>query len=232
MNKLNLEELHKEIVGCYKCPRLIDYCQRIAEKRKRAYKDWDYWGKPVPGFGDPDAELLIIGLAPAAHGANRTGRVFTGDGSADFLYRALYKAGFANQPTSSYRGDGLKLFRAYVTAVLHCAPPENKPKREELDNCRGYLEKELTLLPKLKAVLALGKTAFEVYLMVLKNKGYIGFRTPYPFFHGALYDFSPPLPTLFASYHPSRQNTQTKRLTEEMFLEVFDGIKKEVFPRA
>jgi uracil-DNA glycosylase family 4 len=156
-----LHILQDEIVNCQRCPRLIAHCAEVARVKRRAYRDWDYWGKPVPSFGDPHAELLIIGLAPAAHGANRTGRVFTGDGSAYTLYSVLHKTGFANQPESRSRDDGLRLHNAYITALAHCAPPANKPTREEILNCRGYLERELDLLRNVKVVVPLGRLAFD-----------------------------------------------------------------------
>src|SRR6059036_2296276 len=153
----DLQRLAATIIACRKCPRLVRYRERVARVKKREFAAWEYWGKPLPGFGDPDAELLILGLAPAAHGANRTGRMFTGDRSGEFLYRALFEAGFANQPTSRDRDDGLKLQQCYITAVIRCAPPQNKPRPEELRNCRPYLDKELDLLKRVRAVLALGR---------------------------------------------------------------------------
>ncbi len=190
------------------------------------YREWEYWGKPVPSFGDPEAELLILGLAPAAHGANRTGRMFTGDGSGDFLYRALHDAGFANQSTSIRRGDGLELRGCYITAALRCAPPGNKPGPEELRRCQPFLKAELKMLGRVRAVLALGRIAFDTYLRVLA--GHEGFppRSSFRFAHGASYALPDGLPRLFASYHPSRQNTQTGRLTTEMLRKVFADIRK------
>lgn len=190
------------------------------------YRDWDYWGKPVPSFGDPGAELLILGLAPAAHGANRTGRMFTGDRSGEFLYRALYEAGFANQPTSILAGDGLKLSGCYITAALRCAPPGNRPRPSELRNCQPYLERELELLERVRAVLALGRVAFETYLRVLRRRE--GFPPPssFRFAHGASYALPGGLPRLFASYHPSQQNTQTGKLTPEMMRKVLKDIRR------
>src|SRR5271168_4218017 len=165
-----LDVLNSEIVECRKCPRLVEYREKVAREKRRAFRDWTYWGRPVPGFGDPDAGLLILGLAPAAHGANRTGRVFTGDRSGDFLYAALHKAGFASQPTSLHRDDGLQLNGAYISATCRCAPPENKPLPKEITNCRGYLERELEILQP-KVVLALGKIAWDAYLEILKQRG-------------------------------------------------------------
>src|SRR6266481_5509862 len=164
--------LSQEILACRKCPRLVRYREKVAREKRRAYREWTYWGKPVPGFGDADAQLLILGLAPAAHGANRTGRMFTGDRSGDFLYKALHKAGFANQATSLHREDGLTLQNAYITATCRCAPPDNKPLPKEITNCRGYLEREIEIL-RPKAILALGKIAWDGYLEILKRRGVI-----------------------------------------------------------
>lgn len=193
--------------------------------RRRAFRDWDYWGKPLPGFGDPRARLLVIGLAPAAHGGNRTGRVFTGDRSGDFLYRRLYESGFANQPTSTHRDDGLQLRDAYVTATTRCAPPGNKPRPREIANCLPYLERELELL-RPRAVLALGKIAFDSYLKFLKDRGVIESRSEYVFHHGASYQLPGGLPRLFAVYHPSQQNTLTGRLTPVMYRSVLRKIRR------
>lgn len=186
--------------------------------------DWEYWGKPVPGFGDPNAKLLILGLAPAAHGANRTGRMFTGDRSGGFLYQALYRTGFANQPTSNYRDDGLKLKNAYITAALRCAPPANKPLPSELANCRPYWETELQIL-RPRAILALGGIAMRAYLALLKSRGTISSHAQFPFAHGANYALPDDLPRLFASYHPSQQNTFTGKLTEAMLESVLCEIR-------
>jgi uracil-DNA glycosylase family 4 len=221
----SLRTLEKEIVACRKCPRLVAYREKVAKEKRRAFREWTYWGKPVPGFGDSRAELLILGLAPAAHGANRTGRVFTGDRSGDFLYAALHKAGFANQPTSLHRDDGLHLTNAYITATIRCAPPKNKPLPEEILNCRGYLERELeTLQPK--AVLALGKIAWDAYLEILKQRGIIPSRAPYVFAHGAEAKLPPPFPRLFGVYHPSQQNTQTGRVTAAMYAQALKRIRR------
>lgn len=221
-----LERLQRRVIRCRKCPGLRRYCEKIAREKRRAYRDWDYWGRPIPSFGDPKAHLLIIGLAPAAHGGNRTGRMFTGDRSGDFLYGALYRAGFANQPTARHRDDGLELTNAYITAVLRCAPPGNKPRPEELANCRPYFERELELLPNVRAVLALGQIAFSNYLRLLRDKGAIAAPAAYHFAHGAEYELPRPLPRLFASYHPSQQNTQTGRLTEVMLDSVLARIRR------
>ncbi len=221
-----LRALQEQVVVCRKCPRLVVYREAVAREKRAAFKDWDYWGRPVPSFGDPAARLLLVGLAPAAHGGNRTGRVFTGDRSGDFLYAALYRAGFANQPTSRARDDGLELRDAYVTAVVRCAPPGNKPLPSEMANCRPYFERELELLPNLRAILALGKIAFDSYLAVLKQRGLIASRAAYRFAHGAFYEMPGGAPALFASYHPSQQNTFTGKLTPAMFDSVLARIRR------
>jgi uracil-DNA glycosylase len=214
-----LNQLNQEIIRCRKCPRLVRYREQVARDKRRSFLAWDYWGKPVPGFGDPRAELLILGLAPAAHGANRTGRMFTGDRSGDFLYKALFRAGFANQPTSTNREDGLKLKNAYMAATLRCAPPANKPLPEELGNCRPYFERELEILQP-RVVLALGSIAMRAYLGLLKERGLIATLAAFPFRHGASYELPGDLPRLFASYHPSQQNTFTGKLTDAMLFKV------------
>lgn len=189
--------------------------------KRRAYRDWEYWGKPVPSFGDPGAELLIVGLAPGAHGSNRTGRMFTGDGSGNVLYRVLHKAGFASRSGSVSRDDGQRLINAYITAVARCAPPANKPTREEIANCRPYLERELDLLRNIKAVVALGRVAFDNYLGILQSRGLIRSRAAFAFGHNRVFETAPGQPLLIGSYHPSQQNTSTGRLTEEMLTAVF-----------
>jgi len=204
------------IVACRQCPRLVQYREEVARTKRRAYREWAYWGRPVPGFGDPHAKLMIVGLAPGAHGANRTGRMFTGDRSGDFLYAHLHSAGFANQPTSIDANDGLELRNAYISAAGRCAPPDNRPSPEELRNCEGYLQEELDIL-RPRAVLALGAIAFEAYLRRLVKRGLLASRAPYEFAHGAESKLPGDLPHLFASYHPSQQNTQTGRLTPAMF---------------
>jgi len=224
-NASSLCVLNKEIIACRKCPRLVAYREKVAKEKRRAFREWTYWGKPVQGFGDSNAQLLILGLAPAAHGANRTGRMFTGDRSGDFLYSALYKAGFANQPTSLHRDDGLQLTNTYISATARCAPPENKPLPKEILNCRGYLERELEILQP-KAVLALGKIAWDSYLDILKCRGIIPSRAAYKFGHGAEAKLPPPQPRLFGVYHPSQQNTQTGRVTPAMYARVLRRIQR------
>lgn len=219
-----LERLNDEIVRCRKCPRLVEYRERVAREKRLAFRGCEYWGKPVPGFGDPRAQLVILGLAPAAHGGNRTGRVFTGDRSGDFLYDALYRAGFANQPTSTHRGDGLRLKNAYVAAGIRCAPPGNKPLPSELGNCRGYFERELEILRPC-AILALGGIAMRVYLGLLKDRGQIRSLADFPFRHGASYKLPSDLPRLFTSFHPSQQNTFTGKLTKAMLGKVMREIR-------
>jgi uracil-DNA glycosylase family 4 len=189
--------------------------------KRRAYRDWDYWGKPVPSFGDPQARILVIGLAPGAHGSNRTGRMFTGDRSGEVLFRVLHGCGLASQPAATSRDDGLTLSDIYITAVARCAPPGNRPTPEELRNCRPYLERELELLTHIRVVVALGKTAFDAYLDVLKARGVISSRAPFRFGHNRQFITAPGQPRLIGCYHPSQQNTSTGKLTEAMLLEVF-----------
>jgi uracil-DNA glycosylase family 4 len=189
--------------------------------KRRAYRDWDYWAKPVPGFGDPRARVLVIGLAPGAHGANRTGRMFTGDSAGDYLYRALHETGFASQPTSTSREDGLRLKDLYIAAAGRCAPPDNKPSREELTQCRPYLEREIAALTEVRVVVALGGIAFRTYLGILRDQGAIRSLAQFPFGHDALYHPAPRLPALLGCYHPSQQNTSTGKLTDAMLREVF-----------
>ncbi len=220
-----LQTISDEVCACRKCPRLVKYREKVAQEKRRAYREWTYWGRPVPGFGDARAQLFILGLAPAAHGGNRTGRVFTGDRSGDFLYKALYEAGFANQPTSSQRGDGLQLKGAYIAAAVRCAPPANKPLPSEILNCREYLERELAVL-RPRAVLALGKIAWDAYLEILKQGGKIASRGGYKFAHGAEAQFGDNLPRLFGVYHPSQQNTQTGRVTQAMYAQELRRIRK------
>jgi len=215
-----LTVLNSEIVACVQCPRLVVYREQIAREKRRAYKDWDYWGKPVPGFGDPDAQVLVLALAPGAHGSNRTGRPFTGDSSGNFMYPVLYETGFANQPTATNRNDGLALKNVYITAAARCAPPQNKPLPQELANCSAYLDRELEGLKKVKVVVALGRIGFDAYLNYLKRRRVLGRKAGFLFQHGAKY-ITPDSRTLLISYHPSNQNTQTGKLTRSMFLEIF-----------
>jgi uracil-DNA glycosylase family 4 len=211
------EQFAKEITECRKCPRLVAWRESVAAKPPRRFQGQSYWAKPVTGFGDIEAKLLIIGLAPAAHGGNRTGRIFTGDRSGDWLFRALYKAGFASQPQSISRNDGMRLRDCYVSAVARCAPPENKLSPEEIANCKPFLVREVELLwPHLRCVVVLGRVAFDWWLRHLKEKGIITSRGAYAFAHGAEFSISR-APRLLCSFHPSQQNTLTGRLTEPMF---------------
>lgn len=220
------ELLESEIVACRRCARLVDWREQVARERRRAYRDEEYWGRPVPGFGDHQGRVLIVGLAPGAHGANRTGRLFTGDSSGHFLYSALYRAGFASQPESYRRDDGMELRDALLSAACRCAPPANKPSPAELLACRPYLERELALLEQLQLIVALGRIAFDAVLCLYPHRRHgrseVGPATeadaPAPVFgHGATYRLAPGGPWLVASFHPSRQNTQTGRLTPAMF---------------
>jgi uracil-DNA glycosylase len=225
-SKHKIEILQRRVVACTACPRLIRYCRQVSQQKRRMYRDWDYWGKPLPSFGDPEAELLLVGLAPAAHGGNRTGRMFTGDRSGDFLYRALYESGWASQPVSRDRNDGLALRGCYITAALRCAPPANKPRPDELRRCRKWFEGELALLKRVRAVLALGKIAFDAYLTTVWRAGSFPPRGSLRFAHGASYALPDGLPRLFASYHPSQQNTQTGRLTPAMMAAVLNDVRR------
>jgi uracil-DNA glycosylase family 4 len=215
-----LTVLNREVVACTRCPRLVAYRVKIAVEKRRAYRDWTDGGKPVPGFGDPNARVLVLGLAPGAHGSNRTGRPFTGDASGNFMYPVLYETGFANQPTATDRNDGLVLTDVYITAAARCAPPANKPLPQELANCAPYLERELEGLKKLRVIVALGRIGFDAYLNYLKRQKLITGKREYRFGHGAEYTL-PDGRTLLASYHPSNQNTQTGKLTKEMFRKIF-----------
>ncbi|MGH9557115.1 MAG: uracil-DNA glycosylase [Terriglobales bacterium] len=212
--------LNSEVVACTRCPRLVEYREKIAREKRRAYRDQEYWGKPVPGFGDPRARVLILGLAPGAHGSNRTGRMFTGDGSGYFLYPVLHQAGFASQAESRRRHDGLTLRDAYITAMARCAPPANKPTPQELANCAPFLDRELACLKNVRVVVALGKVAFDGYLRYLKRADIIHTARGFRFGHGARYTL-PCGTILLASYHPSMQNTNTGRLTRGMLLRIF-----------
>jgi len=221
-----LKILNREIIACVRCPRLVAYRAEVGRVKRRAYRDWDYWAKPVPGFGDPLARLLLIGLAPGAHGANRTGRMFTGDSSGDFLYKVLYATGFASQPTSISRDDGLELRDAYISAVARCAPPGNKLALDEIRNCRPYLVRDLELLHQVQVVVALGRIAFDAYLGILRDQGKIARRSAFVFGHNAVYETGPGQPRLIGSYHPSQQNTSTRKLTEAMLRAVLENARR------
>jgi uracil-DNA glycosylase family 4 len=222
----DLKELQREILESNVCSRLVEYCSAVAQRKRAMFSTERYWGKAVPSFGDPAAELVIIGLAPAAHGGNRTGRVFTGDRSGDFLFRALYEAGFANQSKSMHRNDGLKLTNCYITTVVRWAPPQNKPTPMEIRQCLPFLQRELELLWQTKAVLVLGRLAFDAYLRLVRRQALLPPRGQMPFYHGAVFDLPSPLPRLLCSYHPSQHNTQTGRLTEAMFRDVLRKVRK------
>jgi uracil-DNA glycosylase family 4 len=219
--------LNDEIIACTKCPRLVIYRDQIGREKRRAYRDHDYWARPVPGFGDPNARVLILGLAPGAHGSNRTGRPFTGDASGKFMYPILHKDGFASQSNADHRHDGLKLTDCYITAAVRCAPPDNKPLPSELANCAYYLDRELAILPNIKVVVALGKIAFDAYLAHLKRNGLIESKAGLVFGHAMRYTMSNGV-TLLASYHPSNQNTATGKLTSAMFENIFRLAKRIV----
>jgi uracil-DNA glycosylase family 4 len=223
----SLASVRAAVVACEDCPRLRAYCARVAREKKRAHRDETYWGRPVPGFGDPAARLLIVGLAPAAHGANRTGRVFTGDGSGDFLMAALHATGFASQPTARSADDGLVLSDAYILSAVRCAPPDNKPTRDEIARCRPHLAAEIAALPRVRVVVALGKIGHDAYLAhatsAAPSRG--GARAPV-FAHGREQPVGLGGPTLLASYHPSRQNTNTGRLTAPMLAAVFGRARR------
>jgi len=214
-----------EIIDCRRCPRLVAHREEVARTKVRRFRDWQYWGRPVPSFGPAGARLLIIGLAPAAHGGNRTGRIFTGDRSGDWLYRSLYNFGFSNRPTSTQRGDGLRLIQCYITAAIHCAPPDNKPLPSEFANCRPYLLDELQQLKRVRVVVPLGMIAFKTYFAARKQ---LGWRNPSPlppFGHGVKAELPDGL-TIIGSYHPSQQNTQTGKLTEMMLDDVFRNARR------
>jgi uracil-DNA glycosylase family 4 len=220
-----LRQLNSEVVACTRCPRLVEYREKIAREKRRAYRDCEYWGKPVPGFGDPDARVLVLGLAPGAHGSNRTGRPFTGDASGKFMFPVLHETGYANQPNATDREDGLTLKDLYITAAVRCAPPDNKPLPQELANCAPYLDREIEGLRNAKVVVALGRIGFDAYLNYLKRRGQLASRKAYIFQHGATYKMADGK-TLLASYHPSNQNTQTGKLTRAMFIRIFKEAAK------
>ena len=226
-----MQDLSLKVICCNKCDRLLKYCKEVSVNKKRMYQEDVYWGKPVPGFGDYNSRILIIGLAPAAHGANRTGRMFTGDGedgmgSSDFLISSLYRSGYANQPTSRSSSDGLLLNGVYLTSIVKCAPPANKPLKSEIENCTQYLHMELDLLKNLKVIIALGRLSFVQILKVLEERGaYISKPRP-KFSHGNIINVGDKFPVLITSYHPSRLNTQTGRLTSEMLDQIMDIVTK------
>ena len=222
---MTLTSARAAIVTCDRCPRLRQYCEQVGREKRRAFRDEVYWARPVPGFGDPDARVLLVGLAPAAHGANRTGRVFTGDGdggSGDFLMAALHRHGFANIPTSRQPDDGLALRDAFIAAAVRCAPPDNKPTPDEIANCQQHLEAEIDALPRLRVVIALGRIAHDAYVHLLKRRGALTGRRP-QFAHGSVASF-PSGQTLIGAYHPSRQNTNTGKLTAPMMDDVFRAV--------
>lgn len=215
-----LDQLQQTIVRCTRCTRLIDYCRGLGETRRKSFRDQEYWAKPVPGFGDPNARILILGLAPGAHGANRTGRPFTGDGSGDFMYPVLHELGLASKPSAISRDDGLKLRKIWIGSVVRCAPPGDKPTPEEIRNCSSHLTAEVAALPKVRVVVCLGKIAWDGYLAHLLNQGVIERRSAFTFSHAAEYVL-PNKITLLGSYHPSLRNTNTGRLNRPMFARIF-----------
>jgi uracil-DNA glycosylase family 4 len=223
-NEAAWQSLNLEVIGCRKCPRLVAWREEVARTRRRAYRDETYWGKPVPGFGDINGRVLVVGLAPGAHGANRTGRMFTGDGSGEFLFRALYQAGFASRPVATSRDDGLNLQDVYISAVCRCVPPGNKPTTQEIVACMPYLLREMSLLERLGVVVALGRIAFDYTLHAYRQAGQ---PVPtLPFAHGAVFQLGTGGAWLVASYHPSRQNTQTGRLTDAMFASIWQKVNE------
>ena len=227
--EVELERLQKIVIGCKKCPRLVEYLRDVSNHKPKRYMEWDYWANPLPSFGDPNARLLIVGLAPAANGGNRTGRMFTGDRSGEWLFSTLHQFGFANQPNSLRRGDGFALNDCYITATIRCAPPENKPLPEEIENCRPYFLKEFDLLKKVKVIVPLGQIAFTQTLKSLRLKGI--HIPPSTFGHGKVY----PLlnrQTIITTYHPSQQNTQTGKLTREMFHRIFEMAQEKLQVRS
>ena len=223
---MNIQSLQNEIIACRKCPRLVSWREKTSRDKVKRFVDEEYWGKPIPSFGDPKARLLLVGLAPAAHGGNRTGRMFTGDNSGNWLFRALHKAGFANQAESVHRNDGLKLSDCYVTATLRCAPPLNKPTPKEISHCEPYLLREIELLKQAQVVIGLGRIGFDAALSAYREAGRIEYTTKLKFGHCAVYTFDGL--TVIASFHPSQQNTFTGRLTEPMFDKVFSLARKQL----
>jgi uracil-DNA glycosylase family 4 len=221
-NAAQWKSLEGQIISCRLCPRLVEWREKVAKERRRAYREWDYWGKPVPGFGDYRAAVFVVGLAPGAHGSNRTGRMFTGDASGLFLYRALYRAGFASQPESICRDDDLVLRNLYISAICRCVPPANKPHASEIDNCTPFLRREIQLLKNLRVIVVLGRIAFEAINDLFELKMNPTFQ------HGAEYKPSENLPRIVVSYHPSQQNTQTGRLTEDMFDKIWGLVQNKI----
>jgi uracil-DNA glycosylase family 4 len=228
--EIALKKLQDKVVRCHKCPKLVAYLKEVSNHKPKRFRDWDYWSKPLPSFGDPDARVLIVGLAPAAQGGNRTGRMFTGDRSGEWLFNALYQFGSANQPNSLRRDDGFKLDDCYITATIRCAPPKNKPLPEEIENCRPYFLKELDLLKNIKVIVPLGQIAFTQTLRSLRLKGYD--VPPLPFGHGKSYTIPPgdrlQTISLITTYHPSQQNTQTGKLTRLMFHNIFRMVRSKL----
>lgn len=223
MSAKGIAAIQREVVRCTKCPELRVYCEQIAAEKKRAYRDWTYWGKPVPAFGDPNARVVLVGLAPGAHGSNRTGRMFTGDSSGDFLYPALHRAGFASQPSAISRDDDMELHDCLITAAVRCAPPQNKPTPQEIRNCFPYLVREFKELSRMQVVVGLGAIGTKAAIDALKDLGYTISPTPWRFGHGVeiLAQSGKRQITIIASFHPSRQNTNTGKLTARMFDAVF-----------
>ena len=221
----SLEILNQRVAECVRCARLRAYSAEIARVRRRQWRDWDYWGKPVPSFGDSKARLLVLGLAPGAHGSNRTGRPFTGDGSGNFMFPILYEAGFASKPTSVSRDDGQRLKDMWISAAVRCAPPDNKPTPQEQRNCAPWLDQEILLLTRLKVVVCLGKIGFDAFITHQVRNGVLSSRRGFDFAHGAEYRLPSGL-TVLATYHPSLQNTNTGKLTPAMFLEIFRRARK------
>ena len=221
----SLDQLNQQIIACERCTRMRQHCAEIARERRRQWRDWEYWGRPVPSFGDPSARVVVVGLAPGAHGSNRTGRPFTGDGSGDFLYPVLFHSGFASQPESTHRDDGLTLTDLWITAAARCAPPGNKPTTGELHNCAPWLDQEFALLSRMRVVVCLGRIGFDAAVSVFLRDGTLASRVGIHFAHGAEYRL-PDGRFLLASYHPSLQNTNTGRLTEIMFRAVFERARQ------
>jgi uracil-DNA glycosylase family 4 len=225
----SLAQVSRDVVACERCSRLRAWCRKVAREKVKRFRDREYWGRPVPGLGDSTARLLVVGLAPAAHGGNRTGRVFTGDRSGDFLFAALHRVDFANQPMSVRRGDGLALRDCYIAPVVRCAPPANKPTTGEIARCREYLAREWALLPRVRAVLVLGRVAMDGFLAMLRETGWRPARRRFDFGHGVAHDLGDGL-RLFCSYHPSQQNTFTGRLTPRSFDAVLRAVRRHLDP--